>query len=298
MKNRILLTLALLLSMQPVWSAAVDISYKGLKLNGNMELADGKKLSDGIILMTHGTLAHGRMEIMSSLQEMFKERGISTLSITLGLGISDRQGMYDCKVPHHHKHTDAMDEIGVWLQWLKKQGAKKVTLFGHSRGGNQTAWFASERDDAVVNAVILAAPMTWSKDKWAAGYKKQYGKNLSDLYAKAQGLVKKGKGKELMPHTDFVYCKDTSVDAESFVDYYMVDSRFDTPSLLKKIPKPVLVFAGSEDKIVVGLGDKVKPYVDGKHIQLNTIDGAGHFFRDLNSEDMADAIVDYLEQLK
>ena len=298
MKKQLLIFLILFLSMQSAWSAPVDTKYKGLKLNGSMILADGKKITDGVILMTHGTLAHGRMEIMASLQEMFKERGINTLSITLGLGIDDRKGMYDCKVPHHHKHTDAMDEIGAWLGWLKGKGVKKITLFGHSRGGNQTAWFASERDDASINAVILAAPMIWSEKKHAAGYKKNYNKELSDVYARSAALIKQGKGKSMMAHTDFIYCKDSSVEAESFENYYRSDSRFDTPTLLKKIPKPVLVFAGSEDKVVAGLIEKVSPLVDGKHIQLNIIDGAGHFFRDLNSEDMADAIVDYLEQVK
>jgi len=298
MRNYILCILLMLLSIQPAWSETVQIKHQNLALNGNLVMADGKKLSDGIILMTHGTLAHGRMEIIASLQDMFKERGLSSLAITLGLGISNRTGMYDCKTPHRHKHTDAMNEIGTWLTWLKKKGAMKVTLFGHSRGGNQTAWFASKHNDPVINSVILAAPMIWTESKQIKGYKKSYGKNLSDVYSKAQAMVKMGKGKEMMAHTDFIYCKDTQVDAESFVDYYKADSQFDTPSLLKHISKPVLVFAGSNDKVVKGLIKKMKPLVDGKKIHLNIIDGAGHFFRDLNSEDMADAIVDFLDKLK
>ena len=40
----------------------------------------------------------------------------------------------------------------------------------------------------------------------------------------------------------------------------------------------------------------VKPHVDGKRIQLVTIDGATHFLRDLFLEDAVDAMVAYLEQ--
>jgi len=298
MMKYLLSILMMLFSTQIVWAKAVETKHQNLVLNGNLVIADGKKLSDGIILMTHGTLAHGRMEIISSLQEMFKERGLNSLAITLGLGITKRSGMYDCKVPHRHKHTDAMNEIEAWLTWLKKKGATKVTLFGHSRGGNQTAWFASEHNDAVINAVILAAPMIWNENEEQKVYKKTYGKQLADIYRRAQAMVKKGKGKELMAHTDFIYCKDTQVDANSFVNYYKPEPRFDTPTLLKHISKPVIVFAGSDDKVVKGLINKMKPLADGKKISLSIIDGAGHFFRDLNSEDMADAIVDFMDKLK
>ena len=41
----------------------IKLKYAGLTLNANLVLADGKGLSDGAILITHGTLAHNRMEL-------------------------------------------------------------------------------------------------------------------------------------------------------------------------------------------------------------------------------------------
>ncbi|MCK5167633.1 MAG: hypothetical protein KAQ66_09940, partial [Rhodospirillaceae bacterium] len=53
----------------------VQITAKnGLKLNANLVLADGKKLSDGVVLITHGTLAHNGMEIIVAMQELLAER--------------------------------------------------------------------------------------------------------------------------------------------------------------------------------------------------------------------------------
>ena len=65
--------------------------------------------------------------------------------------------MYDCATPHRHRHTDAMAEIGAWLDWLKAQGAEQVALLGHSRGGNQTARFAAATADPVVTNVIVTS---------------------------------------------------------------------------------------------------------------------------------------------
>lgn len=294
-----LASLVLLLSISATTLAQdVQIRFRGQSLNANLVMADGKSFKDGVILMTHGTLAHGKMEIMAGLQNMFRERGLNTLSITLGLGLDNRSGMYDCKVAHRHKHTDALDEIGAWLNWLKQKGVRRVILFGHSRGGNQTAWFASEHDDAVIKAVILAAPATWDQKGAVQDYKKNYKKDLGPILARAEKMLKEGKGKDMMEHVDFIYCPDATVQAESFVAYYRPDSRRDTPSVLRKIKKPVLVFAGSNDQVVKGLPKKMSKVADGKHIQLKVIEGAGHFFRDLNSEDMADAIVEYLKQIR
>src|SRR3546814_10460853 len=90
------------------------------------------------MVLVHGTLAHNRMEIMQMLQETLGERGISTLAVTLSMGVSDRRGMYDCAVPHRHSNAMAAAEIGAWIDWAVKQGAAKIGLLGHSRGDRKS----------------------------------------------------------------------------------------------------------------------------------------------------------------
>jgi pimeloyl-ACP methyl ester carboxylesterase len=265
-----------------------------MKLNANLERVEGNWPKGPVILMTHGTLAHGGMEIMSGLQGMFKDRGLSSLAINLSLGLDDRRGMYDCAVPHTHRHTDALDEIGAWLAWLKGQGAEKVALLGHSRGGNQTARFAASHDDPAVTAVILVAPQTWSAQDEVKNYRKSYDKDLEAELAKAQARVAAGRGGEIMEHVDFVYCKDTKVSAETFVSYYAPDEDLDTPHVIPRIKAPVVVFAGTDDQAVKGLVDKTTPLVEDDKVSLVVVDGADHFFRDLYSEDVADAVAEML----
>ncbi len=284
--------LALLLALLGTAPSAeeVTLTQAGLTLNANLETTGADWQQGPVVLMTHGTLAHGRMEIMESLQAALKDRGISSLAITLSLGVDNRRGMYACATPHTHKHEDAVEEIGTWLGWLQAQGVAKVALLGHSRGGNQTARFAAANPDAPVTAVILVAPQTWSEDDAAADYEKRYGKELAPLVARARQLDAEGKGGSLLDHVDFIYCPDTAATAAAFVSYYAPDERMDTPRLIPEIKVPVLVIAGSEDEVVKGLVEKVQPLADGQSVSVTQVDGADHFFRDLYVDEVADAV--------
>ncbi|MBF0166676.1 MAG: alpha/beta fold hydrolase [Alphaproteobacteria bacterium] len=290
--------LALGLCATPAWAEgkAVQISGKGgLTLNAQLSLAPGKHIKDGVVLITHGTLAHNGMQIITSMQTHLAGHGVNTLALTLNLGLGDRKGMYDCMVPHRHLYTDALDDIGAWLAWLKSQGATKVALMGHSRGGAQTAWFAAERPDPVVTKVILLAPMTWNETSAREQYQARFGKSLDEPLARALALVKAGKGGEMMAQTDFLACPATSVSAAAFESYYRAEPRFHTPALLPRIRVPVLVVAASDDQLIKGLPEAVKPLADGKKVRLVTIPDADHFFNNFAAEDAAEAVAGFLK---
>lgn len=287
---------AVLGSHQNAQAEAVQIKQGGLALNGNLSLASGKTVKDGVVLITHGTLAHNGMEVIKAMQAGLGERGINTLAISLGLGLDNRQGMYDCAVPHKHKHTDSLDDIGAWLGWLKEQGAAKAVLMGHSRGGAQTALFAAERPNPLVAKVVLLAPMTYDEKAERETYQAKYGKPMAEPLAKAAALVKAGKGGEMMKNTGFIYCPDATVSAASFVNYYQPDSRLGVVAPLAKIKVPTLVIAATDDQVVKDLPEAVKPLADGKKVKLVTVPNADHFFLDLAADDAADAIKTFLTE--
>jgi pimeloyl-ACP methyl ester carboxylesterase len=265
-----------------------------LILNATLTTTEEDWTAAPVVLMTHGTLAHGGMEIMHGLQNMLKERDISSLAITLSLGLDNRHGMYDCALPHTHRHQDAVAEIGVWLEWLKTQGATRIALLGHSRGGNQAARFALADPDSGITTLALLAPQTWSAEEATASYRKRYGKELAAELDKARAQLAQGQGDALLADMDFIYCPNSRVSAHAFLSYYQADPDMDTPRLLPRIKAPVLVFVGSNDDTVAGLEEKVAAIADGEKIRLMTIDGADHFFRDLYSEEVADALADLL----
>ena len=292
----LILISSLLLFSTNLFSEEVTLKYKDLTLNANLELADGKTLKDGVVLMTHGTLAQSKHSVMEQLQQSMLDNGMSSLSINLSLGIDKREGMYDCAVKHTHKHTDALDEIGAWLEWLKTQGASNITLLGHSRGGNQTAWFAAERDQDAIKRVVLLAPSTWNEDDAAKEYQEKYGAELAPLLKQAQDLVSEGKSTETLKKVNFIYCKDTEVNADSFASYYTPEPRFHTPNLLAKIKKPVLLLVGSEDKVVKNLIPAVEALKEDNTTTLTVIDGAGHMFRDLYADEVVENMLEFDEK--
>ena len=271
----------------------VTLPYKGLTLNANLELAAGKTAEDGVILITHGGLAHREMEMYVYLQDLLKKKGYSTLAINLSLALNNRHAMYDCKVTHRHHYADAADEMGAWVDWLKKQGTKHVTLLGHSRGAGETALYAVEQDNPLVKAVVLLAPDTRETND-AVAYQRRYKKPLAPALEKAQKLVKEGKSGTVLKHTNFLFCPDTSVAAETFVSYYGDDPRLDTAYLIPKISKPTLLVLAGEDEILVN-SKKFAPLADGKRVQIKVIDGAGHFFRDLFADEAVDVIEAFLK---
>ena len=288
--------LALVFLSSPLISAKeVTLNHQGLTLNANLEKVDNWP-NGTVVLMTHGTLAHNKMEIMSTIQGLLSDQDVSSLAINLSLGLDNRHEFYDCSTAHNHKHTDALDEIGVWLSWLKRNGVKQVVLLGHSRGGNQTAWFAVERDNELIKKVVLIAPQTWSMEYATKNYKKQYEKDLGPLLNKAQSLVQAGKGSTQLRNIDFIYCKDTTATANAFVSYYNNNPNMDTPYLMPKIKKPLLVIAATEDKVVKNLGNITQPLSDKHGFQLNVIEGADHSFRDLYVDEVVEGIIEFIEE--
>ena len=139
----------------------VMIEVSGRTVLGDLVLADGKAIGDGVVVLVHGTFAHKDMELIETLQTALAERGRSSLAVTLSLGLDRRRGMYDCTVPIVHRYDDTNAEIAAWMGWLKQQGAGPVTLLGHSRGGAQTAlYLASANVDPLVRNAVLLAPAT------------------------------------------------------------------------------------------------------------------------------------------
>lgn len=278
-----------------VQAEEIKQTHQGKMLNANLVMADGKSYSDEFVLLLHGTLTHNGRSLYTILQDNLAAEGVSSLSINLSLGLDDRHGEYDCATPHTHKHTDALDEIGVWLDWLQQQGADKVTIMGHSRGGNQIAWFAAEHDRPQIEKVVLLAPATGEQQS-PKDYQKKYGTPLSQVLDKAQKLVSQGKGSQMMKGVDFIYCEDAQVTAEAFVDYYTQKPQFDTPTLLKSAKKPTLVIIASEDQVVPELPDRMAELGEVNKVQTLTIDGADHFFMDFFNEDVARATAEFMRQ--
>jgi pimeloyl-ACP methyl ester carboxylesterase len=294
-RSTILVSLLGFLLNQQAQAQEVTQTYQGKTLNANIEYADGKAFGDKVVLLLHGTLTHNGRSMYADLQQNLVKQGVSSLSMNLSLGVDNRHGEYDCAVPHTHKHTDAIKEIALWQDWLKQKGVKQITIVGHSRGGNQVAWYMSEhgKDPMIHNAVLLA-PAT-KEQQSAQEYEKKYHQPLAKVLDQANNLVKAGKGNTLMKEVDFIYCPKAQVSADAFVDYYTSKPQFDTPTLLKTAAKPTLVITATEDQAVPELPKRLEEVTSNKQVSVMSIDGSDHFFADLYNEDVATAVQNFMK---
>ncbi len=292
-RNLVVFTVITMCSVLPLSAEEVSISHEKLTLNANLNLAKNKSFKDGIMLLLHGTLAHKDMEIMTSLQKILLERNISNLAINLSLAQNNRHGMYDCATPHNHLDSNAETEIALWVNWLKKQGADRITLLGHSRGGNQIARYVANTPSTAITGTVLVSPPTKMPEDLAKSYLKSYQKSLAPYLEKAKALVASGAGDSLMKHIDFIYCPDATVSALSFVDYNTYTPKRDTPTVVKKITLPLLVVVGTKDTTVPHLA-KAMAKIKQNNVTFVEVEGADHFFLDFYAEDLVDAIEAFL----
>jgi alpha-beta hydrolase superfamily lysophospholipase len=243
MRFRYPLLLAILIAVTPAAAEEVRTRHRGFTVNGNLELAADKGLEDGIILIAHGLLAHNRAEPIAALQHGFKARGLSTLAINFALGVNDRHGMFDCRRLHAHRPADALDEIEAWIGWLKAQGAIEIALLGHGQGGAQVALYAAERRDPAVGAVALLAPATFDAATVAAAYEQRHGAALAPVLARADELLRGGRGETPVEAIGFLSCSGATASAASIVGWYAPSPLRNTPTLLPRIRQRTLLVA-------------------------------------------------------
>jgi pimeloyl-ACP methyl ester carboxylesterase len=298
MRGLIALALAVLsLAASPAKSIAeeVTIEYLGLEISANLELAPGKSIKgEGMVLLVHDTLGHGRMELMAALQDGLRDLGLNSLAITLGLGVDKRHGMFDCGLEQDHRHEDAIDEIGAWVRWLKEKGAPSITVAGHGRGANQAALYAINKLDKPVKRLVLISPLMQTEEKAEAGYRARFGKSLRPELAKAEEFVAKEGGNQLIEVPGFLNCRNAQVTAGAFANYYGANEKFKTTNLLPSIEIPVLIAAGDADPNLHDIKAGEADFASSKNVSLAIIPGADQDFRDSGADDLAKKIKDFI----
>ncbi|PIT00163.1 hypothetical protein TSA1_04825 [Bradyrhizobium nitroreducens] len=293
----VLLTLAV-----PARAAEQELE---LSVDGRATLATlrtpGTMTSDTpLVVMTHGTLAHKDMEVIQGIAKALEQRGIASLAHTLSLGLDRRKGMYDCAVRHDYAAEDAVTEIGAWVA-RARDVSRWVFAFGHSRGGNQVArYLAASGTPQVAGAVLLAPVTAKAEADLRASYAKTYGKPLEPFLELATKAVAAGRGGEWMDVPGFIYCRNAVASARAFASFYGPDAGQDTAALVARVKLPVLVLAATKDSVVPDVAAAFAPLAasSGGRVQLDKIEDADHFFRDLFAEDVADRIAEFIKQTR
>ena len=277
-----------------VQAEEVTQKFDGLTLNANLEMAEGKDFKNGMVLMVHGYLTHNKMELIRTAQQTLLDNDRSSLAINLSLGIDNRHGFYDCTSPHRHLQEGAVNEIAAWVEWLRSRGVSQVVMMAHSRGANQTMVYAVEQKDPEVTHLLMLAPGSGENIKNL--YQQRYGKSLDHTLAIAHRNIEAGRGAELMQDIDLLSCPKTQVTAETFISYYSINKFRQFNAYLPRISIPTLIIVGTLDEYRPNTVNLVKPYIDGKRVQLKVIQNADHFFRDFNMDEAVEASLAFIDE--
>ena len=269
----------------PARAEPVQLLHEGLHLNGNLietnaQTDPGQKT---IYLILHGTWAHLGMEIIQDMQALLEEQGASSLAISLSLGLDNRSGFLSCDQTIQAQHGNAMEELRAWRDWLVEQGWKRIILVGHSRGGNQVSLYQRAYQDPLVMELDLLAPMVWQESRVQADYQKATGYPLKPLLELAREFPDKVFTAPRVNH-----CDSVPVTGHSFLSYYAATPQKDTPSVLKDIQRPVYVYLGGKDPISRRFAQEYAQNPPLKQVNLLTIEGADHFFRDFYLDEVVE----------
>jgi hypothetical protein len=270
---------ALALVAGGVAAEPVQIRDGSLRLNGKLERPAAATSPDSIAIVLHGTLSHHGQETVVSFQHNLAARGIVTLAVTLSLGIDDRRGPRACTPAHTHTLADAARELGLWEDWALGHGFATIDHVGFSRGGAQLAELM--RAPRRGRRLVLLAPALAVDADIATAYRKAYGGELAHALDAARAAPREART------VDFLYCRQAEVSGAAFLDAY----REVPPVLLSSIDRPLLVVVAGSDEIVPNLEPRLPA-----GIRRVRVDGADHFFSDLNGEDAADAIAAFLTE--
>lgn len=267
-----------MLASSAIGAEEVHLFLDGTTLNADRVLVEGKDIEDDVILIVHGTLGHKDMEIIETLQTVLQESGHHSLAINLSLNINDRHGFYPCDNRHAHRSEDAFVELAAWAGWLRSQGASRIILLGHSRGANQATRYVLSSGTPISSLVLLAPPTTGNS---LAGDELR---TLTEM-----------NPTEWLSDKKFLHCEKADVQVRSYLSYRGPDANNDTVALMQNLQIPTLVISGSEDAVVSELASRM-PDVANKFVEHVEVDGAGHFFRDLYTYDVVDAIDAFLDK--
>jgi hypothetical protein len=253
-------------------AAEVQIRHAGLLLNAHLLMPEEGGLDGAVTILVHDTLGSQDDTAIVVLQKALLSAGHSSLAITLGLLVDNRQGPFACARPHLHQNGDAVTEIAAWVQWLRDLGARRINLLGLGRGANQAAWYlgTGKAAEQALNggSVLLIRPPVFQPDQAGELYLREFGYPLEPLLRHARRMVRQDKPRSLIYRLDFLGCHDTAVSAASLLSYYASDRRRHTPVWLRRISNPALVVLDPQSPATPALAAELAPLASANRLQL------------------------------
>jgi pimeloyl-ACP methyl ester carboxylesterase len=238
---------------------------------------------------------HGYLENLANLHTAvlyFSNRGHDTVAGVKRLKRSARKGyVYESAGVAHEIFTDCADDLQGAVDLLRKRGAKRIYLVGHSTGCQKIAWYLSRpgkqsrianRTGGRIKGAVLLCPIS---DYASATHEDERKRRKAEIAARK--LVRRGKPHDLLPANLW----RGPIDAQRFLSLYTPDSKEEIftyaqpkriPRALHKLKIPLLViFAGDDeyrDRPTEELAAWFCKNLRSRSSSIEIIPGASHSF--------------------
>ena len=220
------------------------VSSDGIRLDGAYFRATAPARDNAPVdawLLIHGSGGRFAQPILLHFAQKLQEHGYPCLSIntaghdSVWVGESGPQGNA-FEIIDRCRH-----DLRAAIDWLEERGHSRVGLLGRSLGAVKVAYYAAVEPDSRVTAVVSASPVRLSHSHFAAC---EQGEEFKQTYDAFQNLVDEGKPQELV-HVRFPI--NNMFSAESYLDMYNPDERYNLVPLAGRITVPLLSLSGERE---------------------------------------------------
>ncbi len=165
----------------------------------------------------------------------------------------------------------AIEDNRIAAEWLARRGFSRPVVIGHSYGGMLGVRHVADHPDTPA-LVLLSAGRGGPRQDHAGGTERIFAVDRFDeLKARAEELVKAGRGKELIFLPGWWYV----ISAESFLD--RVANVPDTIALAPKIQCPVLAIRGGKEDVHRYPAEEFQRAAGGP-CQVEIVQDCDHFY--------------------
>ncbi|MBL8575170.1 MAG: hypothetical protein JNM13_15955 [Hyphomicrobiaceae bacterium] len=246
-----------------------------------------------VIVFLHDAMSHHDAKPIARMRAALAERGFTVLTPTLTLSIDRRNAPFDCRLVHTHRLGDGVSELDLWVAALRQAGYRNIWVGGIGLGANVAARFLrNSAKDATVTGGVLVDPYAEPNGQQGVqdAYALRFGLPLAPILTQAERLVAAGRGSKGFDAPGLLECKDARTSAESFLSYLGPDPDRDTPALVARIAKPVLVLENADDPDGEAVLQRVGDIRARTELKVQMLPPGDREYHGKAADDAADAI--------
>ena len=137
---------------------------------------------------------------------------------------------------------DCRYDWSAWIDFASNAGYRRIALWGHSLGAVKTIYLLANAPDERVRCAIASSPPRFSHE---CMLKSAEGDEFRAVFERAKTLVGMGEPDTLMSVT---VPTPNFFSAQTFLDKYGPDNRYDFFALLRRVRTPLLITLGGKER--------------------------------------------------